>query len=92
MCNLASHGISKGVLHSLWVKRIHISVRCVLFASEGAELTKVVEIAERHLDQSMQSKAMSTDNSRSEPPTLSQQPAVDSSEEGIVNVRKQKLR
>jgi hypothetical protein len=45
MRRLAPHGISEDVLHSLWMKQMPISVRCVLCASEGVELTKPAYIA-----------------------------------------------
>jgi hypothetical protein len=49
MCNLAPYGISEDVLYSLWMKRMPISIRCVVSASGGVELTKLAEIADRIL-------------------------------------------
>jgi hypothetical protein len=87
---MAPHGISEDVLHFLWMKRMPISVRCVLFTNEGVELTKLAEIADWILDHSTQSQVMTTNNSRIKPPTSSQQPAVDfCSEKRLANVEKQ---
>jgi hypothetical protein len=77
MRSLAPHGISEDVLHSLWIKRMPITVRCVLSASEGVELAKLAEIADLIFYRSTQSQVMATNDPRSEPRTTSQQPAVD---------------
>jgi hypothetical protein len=89
MRRLAPHGISEDVLHSLWIKRMPISVRCVLSASEGVELTKLAEIADRILDHSTQSQVMAMGNPCSESITSSRHHVVDFSEERLANVEKQ---
>jgi hypothetical protein len=66
-----------------------ISVQCVLTTSEGVELTKLAEIADRILDHSAQTQVIATVNPRNEPPTSSQQPTVDFSEEKLANAEKQ---
>jgi hypothetical protein len=88
MRRLAPHGISEDVLHSLWMKRMPISVRCVLSASEGDELTKLAENACRILDHSTQPQVMAMGNPRSEPITSSRHPVVYFSEERLANVEK----
>jgi hypothetical protein len=66
-----------------------VSVRCVLSASEGVELTKLVGIADGSLI-TAQSQVMATNNPHSESPTSFQQPTVDcSSDERLANVEKQ---
>jgi hypothetical protein len=89
MRSLAPQGISEDVLHSLWIQRMPVNVRCVFTEREDVELTNLVEIANRMLDKSSHSKVMSSDNPRSEPPTSSQGHAVDFSEERFTNVEKQ---
>jgi hypothetical protein len=91
MRRLAPHGISEDVLHSLWIKRISISVRCSLSAREGIELTRLAEIADRILDYSTQSQVMAANSPRSELRTSSQQPGLNFSEGRltIANVEKQ---
>jgi hypothetical protein len=86
---LAPHDISEDVVHSLWMKRMPIGVRCVLSASEGVELTRLAEVADRILDHSTQSQVMATNNPRSELRTSSQQLGVDFSEKRLANVEKQ---
>jgi hypothetical protein len=43
MRNLASHGISEDVLHSLWMKRRPIHVRCVLSTNDRVKLSKLAK-------------------------------------------------
>jgi hypothetical protein len=62
MRRLAPHGISEDVLHFIWMKQRPISVRCILSAREGVELTKLAEIADRILDHSTQSQVMAMNN------------------------------
>jgi hypothetical protein len=66
-----------------------VSVRWVLSASEGVELTKLAEISDRILDHSTQSQVTAANNPRSNSPTSSQHPTVDfSTETRIANVKK----
>jgi hypothetical protein len=51
-------------------------------------MVKLAEIADRIFDHSTQSQVMTTNNPNSEPPTNSQQPAVDVSEERLANMEK----
>jgi hypothetical protein len=61
-----------------------ISVRCVLSASEGVQLTKLADIADRILDHSAQSQVMATHNPRSEPSAFSQQAALSSQRKDLL--------
>jgi hypothetical protein len=78
MRRFAPQDIFEDVLHSFWMKRMPVSVRCVLPATEDFG-----GIAERILDNSTQSQVMATESRRSEPPTSSQEPATEFSEETL---------
>jgi hypothetical protein len=77
MRNLAPHGISEDVLHSLWMKGMPICVGCILSTNDRVELSKLVEIVDWNLEHSMQSLVMAMNNPCSKPPNPSQQLAVD---------------
>jgi hypothetical protein len=90
MSSMAPYDISEDVLHSLWMNRMPISVRWVLTAREGVELTKLTEISDRILDHNKQSQVMATNNPWSKTPTSPQLPTlVCSSEEKLADVKKQ---
>jgi hypothetical protein len=66
-----------------------VSLRCVLSASEGVELNKLVEITERIFGHSRQSQVLATNDPRSETPASSQTTTFDFTEGSLANVEKQ---
>jgi hypothetical protein len=66
-----------------------VNLRCVLSASEGVELNKLVEITDRIFGHSRQSQVIATNDRCSEPPVSSQTPTFDFTEESLANVEKQ---
>lgn len=52
MLKLAPNNTPESVIHSLWFQRMPTSVRCILSASQGVNLLKLAEIADRIIEHS----------------------------------------
>lgn len=62
MRTLATDRVSEDLLHSLWIKRMPTSVRCVLSASEGVDLAKLADIADKITEATAHSQVMAVRN------------------------------